>query len=147
MGKIRNENGKVSIVLIITDIHAHARLSRPGFTQGCAGFQAYFSERTVLVVAEEKIRGGVIGHINIGPAIVVQIAENNTEPIIAGVVNAGLFGHIAEHAVAIVVQKHVRLAAQPTRSTQYIHSHVLTEGTLAGSWRLLWIKGNIARYV
>src|SRR5262249_38285960 len=60
-------------------------------------------------VMEEKIRNGIVCDVDIGPAIVVIVPENDTESVAIRPVDAGFFRNVLERAIAIVAIEDVWL--------------------------------------
>ena len=64
----------------------------------------------VMLVMEEKVLRAVVGDVDVGPAIAVEVSRSHAHGAADGCANAGLLGHIGEGAVAVVVEQLVRLA-------------------------------------
>src|SRR5262249_23938585 len=75
-----------------------------------AGNKAHFFKHALAFVVKEEIRRRVIGHVDIGPTVVVVISKDHAEALAVGPVNAGLAADIFECAVAVVAVKNVGLA-------------------------------------
>ena len=68
----------------------------------------------------KKIRRRVVGDKDVHQTIVVKIATNHAQTVVAvGISDAGLAGNISESAVAIVVIERVARAFQSSGSALY----------------------------
>src|SRR5229473_795245 len=71
-----------------------------------------------MVVMVEGIRTGIVRDIQIGPAVVVEVAPNALHAeVMLGVVHAGRFRNVLEGAIAVIVKQEIRLAGKSPRST------------------------------
>jgi hypothetical protein len=67
-----------------------------------------------VVVVKQDAGLGIDGHINIGPAIVIEIVRDGGDGVArAGFEDAGFSGDISKSAVAIVVIEDVGVAGRP----------------------------------
>ena len=65
----------------------------------------------------ERRRGGIVGDVDIGPAVIIEIGDQHAEPVGARrLQNARLRGDVGERAVAVVVEENVLAALQPRRA-------------------------------
>ncbi len=69
-----------------------------------------FLKRSVAVVMEQEVLGLIVGHVDIGIAIAIEIARGHTHGAANVFGDAGLFADICEGAVAVVVEQHVGAA-------------------------------------
>ena len=68
-----------------------------------------------MKIAIEIARHGIVGHDQIGPAIIIHIHKHRGETVIAlRIGDARLLTHVHERAVTIVVKQMVALSRQPT---------------------------------
>ena len=71
-----------------------------------------------MFIVIEIIRAGIIGDIEIGPAIVVIVSPHHAQAIVVvGIVNPSFFGDLFESAVAAIVKEQVGLALHSPRTT------------------------------
>ena len=57
-----------------------------------AGKHAYFFKSSVVFVVIKVIRAGVVGYVQVGPAVVVVVAPDHAQAVVAVYVfHAGLF--------------------------------------------------------
>src|SRR4029078_7329758 len=73
-------------------------------------------ERAVLLVDVEEVGGGVVGDVEIGPAIVVEVEPRDAQgEVAARIGHAGLLRHVGELAVAVVVEEEIAFTLQAAR--------------------------------
>ncbi len=73
-------------------------------SEGDSGFLGYVGKGAVVVVVEEAVLAEV-GDVDVGPSIVVVVADRYTEsPAFVGY--SGFVGEVGEGAVVIVVEEH-----------------------------------------
>ena len=75
------ENIEVAVGVEIADAHPHARLLLAVLAQRDAAFQALLGERAVAIVAEQQAGRGVAGHVDIGPAVAIEIGRHGGQRI------------------------------------------------------------------
>ena len=87
---------------------------------------AMSSKFAVLLVLVKRAGGGIVGNINVGPAVVVEIGSQHAESVRAvGAENSRRLGNVGERSVAVVVVENVLAALQSRRSAR--HHHTLVE--------------------
>src|ERR1035441_9366122 len=102
--KMGLEDIQVAVRVEVSRGQAHARLFLSVLAERQAGFQALLGERAVTIVVEQQAGRGIAGHVDIGPAVAVEIGRRRGEGIArlhGG--DAGLTAHVGEGAVAVVV--------------------------------------------
>ncbi len=123
--EVGQEQVEITVAVIIRGIEPHAGLL-PGVLAQCdTGEQADFLERPVALVMKQQVWRGVVGHEDVGPAVVVEVAEDNAEAVVARVADPGRLGNVGKRAVAIVAVQHIGLAGQAARAADYVHAHEL----------------------
>src|SRR5258708_5611431 len=71
-----------------------------------------------MVVMVEVIRTGIVRDIQIGPAVVFEVAPDALHAeVMLGVVHACRFRNVLEGAIAAIVKQEIRLAGKSPRST------------------------------
>ena len=94
------------------------------------------------VLVHERLRG-IVGDVDVGPAIIVEVADADTESVgAAHFGDARAFGHVRKRAVAIVVVEDVGVAVQSGRPARYHHGFI-EAGSALGNWRRLQIEINV----
>src|SRR5205807_1493520 len=112
-------------VVEIGDVDAHSRLTR--VLQPLARL---VRERAVPVVdIDDVVRNAVVGDVDVGPAIAVQIGDRDAEPVAGIAQDPGMIRHVRELAMAVVVVKLVVTArsspTHPARMTGYTSRKIL----------------------
>src|SRR4029077_16593370 len=106
--KIRFDEIEIAVEIVIGSGDAHAGLRLSIGAEGAAGFDRDVRESTVLFVLIESAGGGIVGNINVRPAIVVEIGSEHAETVGAvSFKDAGFFTDVAECSVAVIVIKNV----------------------------------------
>ncbi len=108
---------EIAVEIVVGGRDAHAGLRLAVGTEGATGLERDVDELAVLLVLVKRAGGGVIGHVDVGPAIVVEVRREHAESV--GSVrfeNPGRFGDVGEGAVAVVVVEDVVVALQSGRS-------------------------------
>src|SRR5215510_4255172 len=110
--EVRDKNVRPAVAINVGGVGSHARFGLAVFADGDAGLEGYFAEATVVIVAEEEIRVGVIGDEDVLPAVVVEV-ECNYAQAAAGVrPDPGSLSNIGEGAAAVVMVKRRLLPAK-----------------------------------
>src|SRR6185312_8202092 len=73
-GEIGFDDVEVSVEVVVGGRNAHPGLWFSVRAQNTSGFDAYIFELSVLLVLIESAGGGIVGHIDVRPAIVVVIS-------------------------------------------------------------------------
>ena len=76
---------------------------------GHARWHGDFLERSVVLVVEQEVLGLVVGDVDIGVAVAVEIGGGDAHGAALELGDAGLLADIGERAVAVVVKQHVGL--------------------------------------
>src|SRR5207249_2142877 len=85
--------------------------------EGGASVDANINKFSVLLVQVKRAGGGVVGHVDFWPAVIVEVAGENAEAVRSvGLGDAGRIRDIGESAIAVVVEKDVLAAIQSRRA-------------------------------
>src|SRR5204863_6724860 len=102
--EMRFEDIEMSVVVVIANSQTHAALLTPVLVQRYPGLETALRERAVVIVAEEQAGRGVAGHVDVGPAVAVEIGCGDRQGIVGfDAENAGSLADIRECPIAIVV--------------------------------------------
>ena len=116
-----------AVAVVIGGRDAHAGLRFAVGAVGHAGFDGDLGERAVVVVLVEGGGGGVVGDVDVGPAVVVEVGDQHAEAVSAGrLQNARFRRNIGEGAVAVVVEQDVLAAIQTGRAARDHQSFIET---------------------
>ena len=115
--QVRDEQVFVAVVVEIAGVDAHAGLGSPVRAQRRAGQQARVLERAIVLVDPELVRLAVVRHVEIDPAVAVEVGRRDAErrPEIAR--DARRRRDVGERAVAVVVIEPARLGLEHIRRT------------------------------
>ena len=71
-----------------------------------------------MLVLIERTGGGVVGDVDVRPAVVVEVGGENAEAVGAvGAEDSGGFGDVGEGAVAVVVEENIFSADESGRAS------------------------------
>ena len=116
-GKIRFDEIEIAVEIVIGGGDAHAGLWLAVGAERAAGFDGDVGEGAVLFVLIERAGGGIVGDVNVRPAVVIEIGSEDTEAKSAvGFQNAGFFADVGERAIAVVVVENVFSAVESRRA-------------------------------
>ena len=97
----------------------------PSATERAARFHGDVRKLSVFLVLIQSAGGGIVGDVNIGPAVVVEIGGQNAEAVGAvGAKDSRGFGNVGERAIAVVVIQNVLAALQAGRPACHHHAFV-----------------------
>src|SRR4051812_1785410 len=100
-----------------------------------------------MPIVKEQTRRHVAGHVDIGPAVVVEIRCRHTQAVSAAwLENACCRGHFSESAVPVVVIKNVLRQREPSRPAHDRYSLPNAKVTFARTGRVVEVEINIIRY-
>src|SRR5215813_8941875 len=98
-------------MLIVPEIHSHRSLSAAVTAERGSAEHAYVGERSIVIVAVKVVRRGIVGHIQIRPAVIVIVAPHRPEAVIqVGVVHARLLGNILKSSVSTIAKEKMALS-------------------------------------
>src|SRR5581483_7081354 len=92
VGEVGLEDIEVAIPVIVRDGRAHAGLLAPILIESDAGIFSSVGEGAVVVVVVEDGRGGVAGHVDVGPAVLVGVDGRYGEAVMAVGLGEAAFG-------------------------------------------------------
>src|ERR1022692_1050484 len=135
------EDVEVTIAVVIRGSRAHARLFPAILVDGEARGEADLLKRPVSLVGEVQTGRRIAGHKEVGPSIVIEIAGQDGEAIIlARSLDAGLFGHVGEMAVTVVVVQSHSFALETPRAAGHGDALPVAAAAVARPGRLLGIE-------
>src|SRR5580704_3696676 len=124
-GEIGLHQIQVSIQIVIRRGNPHPGLRLAVRAQGTPGFDGDVFERSILLVVIESAGSRVIGHVDIGPAVIIKIGSEHAQSIspVRAKDSSGL-GNVGKRAVAVVVVKNIFPALQTRRTARYQHTFI-----------------------
>ena len=92
----------------VTHVEEHRTHGAGGFavlSERRAGIERHLFERSVMAVVKEKVLGLVVGHVDIGIAVAVEIGGRHAHgaPFVFG--DPGLLADVDEPAVTVIVEQ------------------------------------------
>ena len=84
VGEVANEQTLPSLVAVITGVDPHGSACHTSLRVGNPGKHPYVGERTIFVVAKEIVGLCVVGNGEVEPAIIVVVADGDTETFTLG---------------------------------------------------------------
>ena len=104
---------------------------------GYAGFDGDVFEGAVFLVLVEGGGGGVVGNVDVGPAVTIEVGHSDGEGVGAdGVEDAGFRTDVGEGTVAVVAVEDVFAALQARRAAGDLDAFVGAAGGLGERGRL-----------
>src|SRR5437588_1856924 len=82
-GEVRLDQVEIAIEIVVGGGHAHASLGLAIRTEGTPCLDCDVFKRAVLLVVIERAGGGIVGNVNVRPAIVVEIGNENAQAVAA----------------------------------------------------------------
>src|SRR5882724_1684748 len=126
-GEIRLDDVEASVAVIIGRRDAHAGLRFAVRPVGHAGFGCNFGECAVVIVLVEGGGGRIVGYVDVGPAIVVEIGGQHAEAVSAGRFQyAGFRRNIREGSIAVIVEQNIFAAIETRWATRDFQSFIET---------------------
>src|SRR5262249_5903964 len=115
--EIRFDDVEIAVEIVVRGGDAHASLRLAVGAERTARFHGYVGELAVLSVLIKSAGGGIVGDVDVRPAVIVEISREYTETISAvGLEDAGRFGNVCERTVTVVVIEDVFSADETGRT-------------------------------
>ena len=131
------------VAVVVADGDAHAGLGFGVGGEGDAGLDGDVLEGAVVLVLVEGGGGGVVGDVDVGPAVVVEVGGADAEAVGAdGGPHAGLLADVGEGAVAVVVVEDVLAAGKAGRAAGDEHA-LVGAGAVFGEGRGLEVEVDV----
>ena len=144
VGEVGLENVEPAVAVVVGHGHAHAGLLVAIFAVGATRDDGNIGERSVVIVVEQDAGLRVHRHINIRPAIVIEIIGDRGNRIArAGLENAGFLRDIGKRSVAVVVIKNVGVAGQSARAAHHRDAFPLAVEASVGGRRFVGIEFDV----
>ena len=113
--EVRHAQVRVAVPIEVGQRQAHARFGPALPVHRGAREQGQVLERAVAPVPEQQVQRQVVRHIQVRPAVRVQIGEQHAEPLAVGIAETGGFRRVLEGAAAAVRVVPVALAEEERR--------------------------------
>src|SRR5712691_12300 len=108
---LRDEYIEQAVVVVVSHSHAHGPFGAAVPVHSQSRFPACISERAVTVVDVIEVRSGVVDHVNVRAAVVIEVTENDPETM-PGILanNTGRLAYVCKRAITVVVVEEALLA-------------------------------------
>src|SRR6202140_4125805 len=123
-GEVSFHDVEIAVEIVIAGGDAHASLGLAVGAQGATRLDGNVFELSVLLILVEGAGSRVVGYVNVGPSIIVEIGHQHAKPVGGriGSRDSGGFGNIGERSVSVVVLENVFAAIQAGRTASYTHT-------------------------
>ena len=132
VGEVGDEEVEIPVAVVVPRVNAHARLGAAVLAVGQPGGGADLAEPEFSLVAEQEIGLGVVGHVDVGISVGIEIGEHDSESRQAVAGDAGPLPGLREAAPAQVAIQPVRLAGDPLGSAVAAQALVAAPEPAAG---------------
>src|SRR5258708_35891904 len=106
--KIVLKRARPPVAVVIRAGGSHPRLFAPVFVKCNTGHDRDIREGSVVIVVIQNARSAIAGHVNIRPAVVIEVQSRNAErKMTVGAIYVGLGSNIGKSTVAAVLIKNV----------------------------------------
>ena len=119
-----HEDVEQTIAIVITHAEPHAGLLASFVVERGTRHQTDLPEGSIAVIVVQQVGHHVIGDVDVGPSVVVEVAEHHAETAVGRSADARFGGHVHEGAVAIVSVQRVGFAHQPARTAEHVHAQI-----------------------
>ncbi len=120
--EVRHHQVEPAVAVEVGDPDAHAPLDGAVGVEGAARPGADLLEAAAPEIAVEPVRRAVVGDVEIGQAVVIEIESGHVHRVAGGLVEQpGRRGRLAEAAGAVVQVEAVRRRRQPARAVHHQH--------------------------
>ena len=117
--EVADGNVEPAVVVVVGEVHSHPGPLATVLVDGDAGGERDFLKGPVAAVAIELVGLCVVGHQQVGPAVVVVVAPDGAKASVIHGVDARARGDVGEDAVPVVVIEDVALPLQPARAAHH----------------------------
>src|SRR3954470_2287061 len=87
IGEIRDDQVRLTVVVVIRKISAHPSEGLAVLIESNARLGSYVSEGSVAIVVIQKAGNGIIRDVNVRPPVAVKICECNAKRLAIGICN------------------------------------------------------------
>ena len=135
-----DEEIEIAVVVDVAGDHAHPRLGQPVQVVGRTQHHRVVDERAVALVDPEVVGIGVVGDVDVEPAVVVEVGGHDAETGVLDAGDAGTAAHVLEATVSGVAVEEVVDAGERGRTA------VLVPAALVGALAI-GIERDVAGHV
>src|ERR1700683_2799199 len=107
-GEVGFHDVEIAVEIVVRGRNAHAGLRLAIGAERAPRLNRDILEFSVLLILVERAGGRIVGDINIGPTVVVEICGADAQSVSADrIEKASRYGNIAEGTIAVVVIQNV----------------------------------------
>src|SRR5215469_15841365 len=134
-------------MVVIPPGDPHRALLRPIGAHGNAIHQTLFFEGAVVAVTIKEVGAGVVGDVEVRPAIIVVVSPGSTEAVIVmGIVYPGFLGDFFKGAVAAIVKEQIGLALHAPGTALHENAVITAKFLVTTKFRqFVHVNMNVAR--
>ena len=126
-GEVSFDEIEIAVQIVIRGRDTHTRLRLSIRTESASRFNRNILKLSILLVLVESARGRIVRHINVRPAVVVQVRRQNSQAISAiRAENPRRLGNVGESPITIVVVKNVLTVFHARRPARDHHTLIKT---------------------
>src|SRR5579884_1224257 len=103
--KVSDDHAALAVIVHVIDVDAHARVRLSLLVGGDSHLHAYLLEAVMAEVMEEEAWHAVVGHVDVGPSVVVVVPDGYAERL-ARHRNACALADVGEGSIVIVMIEH-----------------------------------------
>ena len=140
--EVGDEEVRQTVAVDVAAIDAHAGLRLAVAVEADAGRVGHVDEGAVAVVLVEEVPHHVVGDVDVGVAVAIEIAEGDAEALAGGVGDPRRARDVGERAVAVVAKQpirhpieHRRMAVHAVAVLAQPAERVVASAGSRGSWR------------
>ena len=124
-GEVGFHDVEIAVEIVVRGRNPHTSLRLAVGAERASRLNRDILEFSVLLILVERAGGRIVGDINIGPTVVVEIRGEDAQSVRAvRIENARRFGNIGERTIAVVVIQNVLSARQSRRSARHHHTFI-----------------------
>jgi len=104
--EVRDHNIEEAAVIVVAKIHSHRSLGAAIAAKRASAEHACVRKGAIVIVVIEVVRGGIVGHVQVWPAVIIIVAPRRTQTVIqVGVAHPRFLGNILKGAIAAIAKE------------------------------------------
>ncbi len=145
LGEVRHVDAQPADVVVVAQGHPHASLLPAVLAHRHPHWEGDLLEGAVLLVLVEEVRAGVVGHVEVRPAVAVEVEPGHAQAeVLARVADASLLSDLGEVPVPVVPEQEVRFAGEASRAALHVDAAILASLALAELRELVEVEVHVA---
>src|SRR5262249_8490433 len=131
VGEIGFRQIRPTVIVVVSEVHAHAGLFPSICAVSNAGSDPDLSKSTLAIVVVKQAGRRIISNVNVVATVLVVIAPDYAQAVVGVGIDVVLLGYVGERAVAIVVVQPVACAFKASRTARNGKAAILAERSAA----------------